>query len=185
MSSRKNPAIETCDGGCRPYPTLPRIRKQSVLGGRELSPLIILAQRRMSPAWSQTLDAKMAKKAERAKKVPPISKPAAGGLTGAVVGGLVGGPVGAVMGGLAGAVVGSAAEGKKPMKKAAQKLRSAGKQVGAKLSGKTSGAAAPRPAKKSSRKKAKLAAKADKSPAALGKKKSGGKTKSGKARGKK
>ncbi len=120
-------SIETCDGGCRQYPTLPRIRKQSVLGGARNIATDYTGQAADVTRLVSNLDAKMAKSAKRAKEVRPISKPAAGGLTGAVVGGLVGGPVGAVMGGLAGAVVGSAAEGKKPMKNGRAKAALGGK----------------------------------------------------------
>src|SRR5262245_24035037 len=55
----------------------------------------------------------------------PVSKQAAGGITGAVIGGIHGGPVGAVAAGVAGAMIGnSSAKGNKPIKGAVKSVRS-------------------------------------------------------------
>jgi outer membrane lipoprotein SlyB len=58
------------------------------------------------------------------RELIPVSKQAAGGVTGAVLGGIVAGPVGAIVGGVAGAMVGeAAADGKQPVKKALAKVK--------------------------------------------------------------
>jgi hypothetical protein len=72
----------------------------------------------------------MAKKSKPSSNVP-LTKQAAGGVTGAIAGSIVAGPAGAIVGGVAGAVMGNRVEQGKPAvpAKAMAALKSAAKQV--------------------------------------------------------
>ena len=72
----------------------------------------------------------MAKKSNPSSNVP-LTKQAAGAVTGAVAGSIIGGPAGAIVGGLAGAVMGHRVEQGKPAvpTEAVAAAKSAAKQV--------------------------------------------------------
>ena len=73
----------------------------------------------------------MAKESNPSSNVP-LTKQAAGAVTGAVAGSIIGGPAGAIVGGLAGAVMGHRVEQGKPAvpTEAVAAAKSAAKQVG-------------------------------------------------------